>query len=315
MRRAVLVLMCGAVLPACRPPVTTPTGYLGYVEGEYVYLSVPVAGYLQELPVRRGAHLSTGALAFAVAADRDQHVLDEATARVAAADARALNLADGRRTPEVDAAQAAIDAARAALELATVRLARDEQLAKDDVLAVARLDESRSAEKQARANFAAVEAQWRVALQPVGRTAERRAAAADASAARAAVAQQTWVQQHSRITSPTEGDVVETYFTPGEWVPAGKPVVGLLPDSARLVRFFVPESAVAQVRPGQRVAVHCDGCPAGLAAVVEAIASKAEFAPPVIYSKGQRETLVFRVDARPAPGTALAPGLPVDVTW
>ena len=52
-----------------------------------------------------------------------------------------------------------------------------------------------------------------------------------------------------------------------------------------------------------------------IAATVSYIAPRAEFTPPVIYSREARAKLVFLVEARPAAGDALAlhPGQPVDV--
>ena len=38
-----------------------------------------------------------------------------------------------------------------------------------------------------------------------------------------------------------------------------------------------------------------------------------EFTPPVLYSKGSRDRLVYRVEARPEGAATLNPGLPVDV--
>ncbi len=117
------------------------------------------------------------------------------------------------------------------------------------------------------------------------------------------------------VTSPAEGEIVETYYAPGEWVAPGAPVASLLPDGKRRIRFFVPETALAGIGPGTAVQVFCDGCQAPIAATVDFVAARAEYTPPVIYSRGSREKLVFRVEAVPAPGPAarINPGLPVDV--
>ena len=58
----------------------------------------------------------------------------------------------------------------------------------------------------------------------------------------------------------------DTLYRAGEWVTAGAPVVSLLEPGAVKLRFFVPEPRLAQVVPGARVQVSCDGCGAGLAA-------------------------------------------------
>ena len=49
--------------------------------------------------------------------------------------------------------------------------------------------------------------------------------------------------------------------------------------------------------------------------IIDFIAAQAEYTPPIIYSKGSREKLVFRIEAAPDPQQAptLNPGLPVDV--
>ena len=59
----------------------------------------------------------------------------------------------------------------------------------------------------------------------------------------------------------------------------------------------------------------CDGCVGPVHASIDFIAAQAEYTPPVIYSHGSREKLVFRVEAVPDPAQAatLRPGLPVDV--
>jgi HlyD family secretion protein len=112
------------------------------------------------------------------------------------------------------------------------------------------------------------------------------------------------------------GVVTDTLFVKGEWVPAGSPVVAILPPANVKVRFFVPEPKLGAVKVGQKVSVACDACGNPLEATVSFVAPQAEFTPPVIYSKDSRAKLVFLVEARPDPADAarLHPGQPVDVT-
>ena len=91
--------------------------------------------------------------------------------------------------------------------------------------------------------------------------------------------------------------------------------MSLLPDANKKIRFFLPEPLLATIKVGDRVRVGCDNCGAGLEAEITFIASQAEFTPPVIYSKDNREKLVFRVDARPlGDAAALKVGQPLDIT-
>ena len=91
------------------------------------------------------------------------------------------------------------------------------------------------------------------------------------------------------------------------------PVVSILPPENVYVRFFVPETEFARLKLGQRVAITCDGCAAGITATVSFIAAQEEFTPPVIFSIGSREKLVFKVEARAPGGLRLNPGQPVEV--
>ncbi|HEX7758108.1 MAG TPA: HlyD family secretion protein, partial [Caulobacteraceae bacterium] len=115
-------------------------------------------------------------------------------------------------------------------------------------------------------------------------------------------------------TSPGRARVEDVFFQRGEWVGANQPVVSLLPDDRITIRFFVPEREVARYRPGQGVRFACDGCARGQSAVISYVSPQPEFTPPVIYSLGARDRLVFLVEARPAHPERLTPGLPVDVT-
>jgi HlyD family secretion protein len=100
----------------------------------------------------------------------------------------------------------------------------------------------------------------------------------------------------------------------GEWVPAGTPVVSLLPPFRIKLRFFVPQEDVAHAKPGELISFTCDGCPPDLKASIIYVSPRAEFTPPVIYSQTARSKLVFLIEARPEESQAkLSPGLPVTV--
>jgi HlyD family secretion protein len=114
--------------------------------------------------------------------------------------------------------------------------------------------------------------------------------------------------------APEDGLIENTFFNTGEWVPAGAPVVSLLPPFRVKLRFFVPQEDVALLQMGQTVGFTCDSCPTDLKARIIYISPRTEFTPPVIYSQTARTKLVFLVEARPEPTeTRLSPGLPITV--
>jgi HlyD family secretion protein len=116
-----------------------------------------------------------------------------------------------------------------------------------------------------------------------------------------------------KMASPVTGTVQQVYFRPGEMVPAGRPIVALLPPGNLKVRFYVPESVLPQLAYGDVVKVGCDGCGADLTAHVSFIASAAEFTPPVIYSRDERSKLVFLVEALPEKPQEFRVGQPIEV--
>jgi HlyD family secretion protein len=116
-----------------------------------------------------------------------------------------------------------------------------------------------------------------------------------------------------KVASPATGTIQQIYFRPGEMVPAGRPVVALLPPGNVKIRFFVPEATLPTISLNDMVTVRCDGCAPDLAARVSFISRTAEYTPPVIYSLEERAKLVFLIEARPQHPENLRVGQPVTV--
>jgi HlyD family secretion protein len=133
------------------------------------------------------------------------------------------------------------------------------------------------------------------------RTAEARLASARTRLAR------------RKVASPVVGSVQQIYYRPGEVVPAGRPVVALLPPGNIKVRFFVPEAVLPRIALGQAVKIRCDGCTNEIPARVTFISRSSEFTPPVIYSQDERSKLVFLIEARTDTPGELRVGQPVSV--
>ena len=289
---------------------------LGYVEGEYVRIAAPYAGQLQQLAVQRGAGVVAGAPVFALERDNEAAARRQAEQLLQAAQARLDNLKTGRRPAEVQVVAEQLRQAIAARELSAANLRRQEQLRASGFVSPAAIDDARTQLERNQAQVASLQAQVATTKLPA-RADEIRAAEADARAAREVLAQADWRLAQRAITSPVAGLVHDTYYVVGDWVPAGSPVAAVLPPANLRVRFFVPQAALGAVKAGQAVRVACDGCGAPLAASVAFVSDRAEFTPPVLYTRELRAKLVFLVEARPAPADAhrLHPGQPVEVTF
>lgn len=306
------LLIATAALASCSREA--PPLYQGYAEGEYVRVAAPYAGSLTTLAVQRGAQVVAGAPLFALEQDNEKAARDEAAQRLKQTDARLENLKKGKRPDEINAVLAQREQARAALKLSMANFARDEKLVKSGFISSQKLDASHAALERDRARVQELDAQLATA-KLAARSDEIRAAEAEVEAARAALARADWALAQKTVTAPVAGLVQDTLYVQGEWVPAGSPVVSLLPPQNIKVRFFVPETRIGSLKTGQVVTLSCDSCAAPVAAAISYIAPQAEYTPPVIYSRENRGKLVFMVEARPAPADAakLRPGQPVDV--
>jgi len=137
------------------------------------------------------------------------------------------------------------------------------------------------------------------------------------SALRQANANLAWSETRlarRRALSPAEGTIQQVYYRPGETVPAGRPVVALLPPGNLKIRFFAPEGQLPEIKFDDTVAISCDGCQKGLTGKVSFIARSAEYTPPVIYSLDERAKLVFLIEARPDQPEKFRVGQPVTVS-
>jgi len=313
MKPIALCLAASLALCACEKPAST--ALQGYVEGEYVRVAAPFAGTLVRLDVERGREVQAGAPLFALEAENENAARREAEEDLKRSQAQLEDLRKGKRLTEIDAVRAQLAQAEAAALLSAKEYARQLDLVSKGFVSQQAADAARAARD--RDHNRVVEMQNMLATTSAGaRPDEIRAAVAQAEASREALAQADWKLRQKSVATAVAGTVTDTLFVRGEFVPAGAPVVTLLPPANVKVRFFVPEPRLGSLKVGQRVALACDGCPAPLTASVSFIAPQAEFTPPVIYSKDNRAKLVFLVEARPAAADAvkLHPGQPVDVT-
>ncbi len=314
-------LLCIAVALAILCLLTScgrqdPNRVQGYVEGEFVYVASPQAGQLQSLYVQRGTQVKKGDGLFALDPMPEDAAADEAKRQLAQARATLKDLKKGRRPTEIESIEAQLKQARAALELSQIEFVRTEKLAQTGARSEQDLDRARSARDQDRQRVTQLEADLETAKLG-SRVDQIDAAEANVRALEAALARAEWNLAQKRQNAPQTGLVFDTLFREGEWVPANRPVVVLLPPQNIKVRAFVPETMVGAIRVGETVRVTVDGLPEPLIGKVSFIFPRAEYTPPVIYSQESRSKLVFMVEMVFDPETAvkLHPGQPLDVQF
>ncbi len=250
----------------------------GYIEGRYTYVAAPVAGRLLELSVKRGDVVHTHQTLFHLEARPEQDVYNNSV--------QLLNQANAQRAAQV-----------ANVRYTEITLQRDQTLVMRHALDVATRDSALAQRDAAVAQLAANDA--------------------NIAALTATVAANQWHIQQKIQTAPVNGEVFDTYYRSGEYVSAGSPILSLLAPTDIRVIFYITETALSQIKIGEKVNVYVDGQSHAQSAIINFIAPTAEYTPPIIYSNETRTKLVYRVEAAVPVAQAhhWHPGQPVDVDW
>ncbi|HEY3899914.1 MAG TPA: HlyD family efflux transporter periplasmic adaptor subunit [Chthoniobacter sp.] len=288
----------------------------GYVEGEFVFVASPNAGQLETVSVKRGDWVKPGDPLFALECGLETAAKEEAERKVAQGKSNLEDAKKGKRPPELESAEAQLNQARAALVMSEKEFKRQDDLFHRGVASADDFDRARSTRDQDDHRVKQMEADLETAH--LGSRADQIAAAeANMRALQAALAQADWNLSQKRQSAPQYALVYDLIYEPGDWVPAGKGVVELLPPENVKVRAFVPEKMVGSIQPGSHVSIMVDGVSQPFEGHVTYISPQAEYTPPVIYSQESREKFVFMVEARFDVPTAskLHPGQPVDVQF
>jgi HlyD family secretion protein len=286
----------------------------GYMEADLVLVGSEQGGRIEALAVEEGASVKQGDPVFILESSEQEEAVAAAKARVTEAEARLADAkAEVQRPDEIKVLEAALAQAQSMREQANNNLDRARALFEKGWITKAQLDDAVAQHDRHEAAVAEAEKRITAAKLP-GRSDMIDAAAANAEAARHALAEAEKNLGKRKVFAPAGGTVEEVYFRPGEVVKIGQAVIALLPPRNLKVRFFVDEPDRARLRVDQRVALTCDGCPPDLHAKINFIAREAEFTPPVIFSREQRQKLVYLVEARPDGAAAeLTAGQPVTV--
>jgi len=309
-----ILVVVGLLFAGCRRPPSSTLN--GYVEGDYVYVAAPVSGRLETLAVRRGQAVTNGEPLFQLELEPEQARVKEAESRVQGARALLADLLKGRRDSEKSSVRAQLAEAEAALSLAAAE--RQRQVSLSDHQAASRQERERAEalERQADERVRRVRADLDTA-ELGARVDQVAAAEAEVRTLEAAAGRVRWELEQKQVRSAYDTPVHDTLYRPGEWVAAGKPVLVLLPPGNIKIRVFVPEERLGSLQLSDRAFVQADGTTQSTEATVNFVSNRAEYTPPILYSRDKRDRLVYLVELAlpPADAPRFHPGQPVDVTF
>jgi HlyD family secretion protein len=292
-----------------------PVEWQGYTEADFVKVGPTQQGLLTSLYVARGSRVEAGAPLFDQDDTNDRASRDQTARQLRQAEEQLANLQAAGKPTEIEQAEANLADATAARDKIETDLRRNENLAKSFAASQQIVDQQRADLRSANAKIQGLQAAVAQLRAPIGREGEIKAQQQLVESLRAGVAMAQWRIDQRHVTAPSAGIVADVLARPGETIPAGGSVVSLLPPENIFVRFFVPETRLAEVHGGDKVSLLCDRCPADFSATVSFISPQAEYTPPVIYSEASRAKLVYMVEARPPRERAplINPGQPVAV--
>ena len=310
---AVLCAAAAGAFMMLRGP-SQPPQFHGWVEADLLFVGADEPGRLVTLSVKEGMAVKEGSPLFQLQTDIQEAELQQARAALDEAQARLAKAEAAQQRPEEVAVLEAQEArAKAALANSVPEFERARMLVERGISAQSRLDQAKSAYDRDRAQLVEIQRQIEVARLK-SRTEDIEAAREVVKQAKARLESAKTRLAQRNVSAPADSVVQEIYFRTGEIVPAGRPVVSLLPPGNLKLRFFVPQSSLPAIALGDEVSVTCDGCTEGIRAQVTFIARQAEFTPPVIFSSEERAKLVFRVEAIPRKPELLRVGQPTEIS-
>ena len=293
-----LVVAAGAVAlarlaAARRRADALPPGIVaasGRVEAREFRVSAGVGGRVLRLLVREGDTVREG---------QTVAQLDRRTSDAAASGAQALV---ATAEEQAAAAEEAILALQAQLDLAEIEAARYRRLYSHDAAPRQAVDRADAAVAQLRRQIHAAHASGRAALRQVdGARAQARAASVPV--------------EETTVLAPASGFVEDEIVRAGEMVAPGMPLLRIARSDPVTVKVYLPIADAQRLRPGSEARAWVEGIgDRWFAGTVERIATRAEFTPKDVHMPDDRATLVFAVELRFAnPDGTLKDGFPADV--
>ncbi|RDJ10481.1 HlyD family secretion protein [Rhizobium grahamii] len=316
MKRLLIVAIVAAAALAALPLLfsdKSQRAYQGWVEADTLFIGADTSGRVVKLDVAEGQAIAPGEPLFSLDSQTEEAAVGSARASLARLQAE-LELAEAaqKRPEEMDMLRASEREAVARLALASQDLDRTRVLVERGTATQARLDTATATEAANRASLDNVRSQITLGNMPA-RVEMLRQARQAVAAAKADLASAEAALARRFVAAPAVGSIETIYYRAGEVVPAGRPIVALLPPENVRIRFFVPETEIALFSLDQSIRIACNACQP-TDAKISFISKTVEYTPPVIYSLEERAKLVYRVEAIPADPKALRPGQPVDVT-
>ena len=296
--------LIGALITSCLPPSPLATGY---VEGIYIEVAPIETARIIDIPVRLGDHVERDQIIASLEKQDATIAVENAEAALSQAKSSLANLEQGARPEKIASLKASLDAAELNRRQAQRDMERQKALLEKGSVAQSVFDTAQTAYDVAKAQVEEIRANLAYTSLPA-RENEIEAAKAAVKQAEAALKSAQWKEQQRTLRASNTGTITDIIHEAGEMAGPQVPILSLLPDNGIKLKLYIPEESLSSIKLGANLAITCDSCGDGLTASISYISDGPEFTPPVIYSLENRQKLVYLIEARATPNTALKPG-------
>lgn len=283
----------------------------GYVEADYIYISPLNAGKIKKINVKKGQEVGLGQQLFIL--DDEPFIQQSAQAnnKLSMERAKLSDMQTGLRKTELDVLRMQLESALEAEKLAYSKLQRNKK--QSAVISKFELEQFESDYLQKHTYVLQLKNNLTANALP-SRQDQILAQQSAVQQAQKALEEQLWYLKQRTLSAPGKSVVSDILYHTGEWVPAGRPVLSLLPDDNIKIRFFVSSKQLARIKLSEKISFFTSNNNL-FSAEISYISSAAEYTPPVIYSNNRKEKLVFMIEAIPDSHNRqqFHPGMPVTV--
>ncbi|MBB3810219.1 HlyD family secretion protein [Pseudochelatococcus contaminans] len=277
----------------------------GRLEAVEIDISAKTAGRLQDILVREGDFVTSGQVLAQMDITQLSAKKREAEAQLRRAEIgihTAKSLVT-QREAEHETAQAVIEQRQAELDATESKLARSEQLIRNNTVSQQVLDDDRAAQRGATAALSASRASLAASEAAIGASkAQVIDAEVAVDAAKAAIESLQADIDDSTLRAPRDGRVQYRVAQPGEVLSSGGRVVNMVDVSDVFMTFFLPTQQAGRIALGTDVRLVMDAAPnVAIPAKVSFVSDVAQFTPKTVETEVEREKLMFRVRAQIPP--------------
>ncbi|MCL6611274.1 MAG: efflux RND transporter periplasmic adaptor subunit [Peptococcaceae bacterium] len=285
----------------------------GTIEATEVNLGARLPGALESVSVKAGDQVKKGQVVAVISRTDLEAQRERDALGVSKAEAQLADLVSGAREQEINDARATVNTAQANFDKANADFDRIRELHKAGAVPYTDLEKAETSLKVSKNQLESAKARLNL-LESGSRPDQISAAKIEVERARAVLKATENLLEDAKIVSPIDGTVVTRNFDPGEYIPAGAPVVTVADLNDLWIKVFVSTDDLPRIRIGQQVSFTVSGVADRFPGTIVEIASKGEFTPKTIQTKQERTNIVYAVKVRIDNKNGIfKPGMPADV--